>query len=302
LSSRNSLSKNVRVAEPLKVIVYVKPSCTLCGPVIETIERVRREVDLSLEKVDISGDQALMSKYGHEIPVVLINGRKAFKGRVPEAQLRKRLLRARETEANEVEGLRVESLEALDEPPFVPPRPVAAFLVLLAIAAFGFFVATGFQEAGHGREKLTGALLKVAPRNDVPVSFNFEEITGRKVSLDSLRGKVVLVNFWATWCPPCIEEMPSMLRLAERMKAEPNFVMLAISADDSWKPVREYFTDKGKPPFEVLLDPSGAVAKQYGTTMFPETYVIVDGKITAFIEGPRDWDQWYADEYLRSLL
>lgn len=290
----------MRVSKPLEVVVYVKPGCTLCVPVIETIESVRRDVNLSLEKVDISGDPALMAKYGHEIPVVTINGKKAFKGRVSEAQLRKRLLRGRDADEKDA-GPKLDSLDALDEPLFVPPRPISAFLVLLTIAAFGFFIATGFREAKHGREKLTGELLKIAPRNDVPVSFDLEKISGGKLSLDSVRGKVVLLNFWATWCPPCIEEMPSMLRLAERMKDDPRFIMLAVSADDSWKPVREYFAGKPAPAFEVLLDASGAIAKQYGTTMFPETYVLVDGKIVAFIEGPRDWDEWYADEYLRSL-
>src|SRR6185503_4663219 len=86
------------MSQSLRVVVYTKPGCGLCGPAIETVERVQKDVALSLEKVDISGDQALLAKYGQEVPVLTINGRKAFKGRISETQLRKKLKRALEGE------------------------------------------------------------------------------------------------------------------------------------------------------------------------------------------------------------
>ena len=98
-----------------------------------------------------------------------------------------------------------------------------------------------------------------------------------------------------------LEKVDECLRLQEKMKADDRFVMLAISTDDSWEPVKKFFA--GEPPsFTVLLDARGELAKRYGTTMFPETYVVVDGKVRAFIEGPRDWDSWYAEAYLRGLI
>jgi thiol-disulfide isomerase/thioredoxin/glutaredoxin len=292
------------MSQPPAVIVYVKPACTLCGPVFETLERVKRDVDFSLEKVDISGDPALMAKYGNEVPVVTINGRKAFKGRVQEQQFKKKLKRARSQpihEGDESDGEEIEALEALDAEPYVPPKPIAAMLVMITVGLFAWFLTTGFINAQHGRGKLAGELLRVEPRNAQPIQFTLESLSGKKISLDEFRGKVVFLNFWATWCPPCIEEMPSMARLYERMKNDPRFVMLAVSTDDGWDPVRTFFADKGVPGYTVLLDKSGAIAKQYGTTMFPETYIVVDGKITGFIEGPRNWDDWFVDEYLANV-
>jgi thiol-disulfide isomerase/thioredoxin len=292
------------MSDALKVVVYVKPNCTLCVPVMETVERVRKDVDFSLEKVDIRSDPDLVTKYAHEVPVVTINGRKAFKGRINEGQLRRKLKRAQETGPDQNEdasGPEVEALEALESPPYVPPRPIALFLVALSLGVFAWFLMTGFRDAQAGRAKLAGELLRVAPRKDTPVHFNLESINGKKFSIDDFRGKVVFLNFWATWCPPCVEEMPSMTRMYQRMKDDPNLVILAVSTDDSWAPVREFFKERELPAHHVLLDPTGVIAKQYGTTMFPETYVIKDGKIVGFIEGPRNWDDWFADEYLKAL-
>jgi thiol-disulfide isomerase/thioredoxin len=282
--------------EQPRVIVYVKPGCTLCEPLMRTVEKVRNDVEFSLEKVDISQDAQLMSKYGHEVPVVLINGRKAFKGHITEPAFKKRLKKARELAHGNGEHLE----DAVEAPPYVLPRTATALLLAATFAGFAYFVVQGVVEAREGNGKLAGKLLRIEDRRNAPVPFNLEALTGGKVSLDQFRDKTVFLNFWATWCPPCIEEMPSMLRLGERMKNDPNFVMLAVSADDTWDPVRKFFA-KGSPPFTVLLDAKGEIAKQYGTTMFPETYIVENGRIVAFIEGPRDWDKWYAEEYLRSF-
>ena len=143
--------------------------------------------------------------------------------------------------------------------------------------------------------------LRVESRDDAPVPFELVDLDGRKVTLASLSNKVVFINFWATWCPPCVEEMPSIFRLHERMGTRDDFVMLLVSADEDWTPVKKFF-EGDKPPFPVLLDAKGDIARQYGTTRFPETFVVVNGKIKAFIEGPRDWDTWFAEAYLRSFL
>jgi thiol-disulfide isomerase/thioredoxin len=143
--------------------------------------------------------------------------------------------------------------------------------------------------------------LKVDPRSQPPLHFTLDVLGGGRASIDDYKDKVVFLNFWATWCPPCVEEMPSMLHLYDRMKNDDRFVLLAVSADESWDPVKKFFADRPLPGFKVLLDPGGKIAKQYGTTMFPETYVVVNGRIVGFIEGPRDWDQWFAEAYLRAL-
>ncbi len=104
------------------------------------------------------------------------------------------------------------------------------------------------------------------------------------MDLATLRGKVVLVNFWATWCPPCLEEMPSLEKFARAYDVE----VLAVSVDDGWEPV-EKFLGKNT-PFRVALDRGAKVSQIYGTTKFPESYLVDrDGKLRLKFVGPRDW-------------
>lgn len=284
------------MASSTQVTVYVKKDCGLCGPLWETVQKVNEEVDFDAEKIDISGDSALMKRYGQEVPVVLINGRKAFKGKMSEKAFRKKLKRVEQHAPD------VEALELLEPDPYVPPVAVIVLVLALALGAAGYFLAQGFSQAELGRGRLAATLFRVEQvKSDRAVDFDLPTYDGKTLGLDDFRGKVVFINFWATWCPPCVEEMPSMKRFYQRMKDDPRFVMLAISADEDWKPVREFF-EKSPPPFPVLLDKSGALAKKYGTEKFPETYVVIDGRIVGYIVGPRDWDAWYADAYAEGIL
>jgi thiol-disulfide isomerase/thioredoxin len=283
------------------VTVYVKPDCTLCVPLMRIVEKVQADLGFEVEKVDISGDPSLTELYAHEIPVVLVNGRKAFKYRLTEQALRKRLKKERVEKRARPEAP-IEALELLEAGPYVPPRPMIALFLALTMAAFGYFVWIGVGEAHEGRSRLAARLLKVDARDQPHIPLTLEAMTGGRVSLDDYKDKVVFLNFWATWCPPCIEEMPSMVHLYDRMKKDDRIVFLAVSADEGWDPVKKFFANRPPPEFKVLLDPSGKKAKEYGTTMFPETYVVVNGRIIGFIEGPRDWDQWFAEAYLRGLL
>lgn len=185
--------------------------------------------------------------------------------------------------------------------PYTPPPAVSVLVVLLTVGGAGWFASRALGEAQRGPERLTGSLLSVESRSTPPLPLELTSLDGKKVSLASLSDKVVLLNFWATWCPPCIEEMPSMIRLNDKLAKDPRFVLLAVSADESWEPVRKFFGEQA-PRFTVLLDAKGELARKYGTTMFPETYVVKGGKIVGFIEGPRKWDEWYAEQYLRELL
>ncbi len=145
---------------------------------------------------------------------------------------------------------------------------------------------------------MTARVLDVETPELPAPAFDLEAMDGTRVSLADLSDKVVVLNFWATWCPPCVEEMPSFIELVNSV-SEPDVVFLAVSADDDWEPVRAFFDEP--PPFPVLLDAGGKLARSYGTTKFPETYVIRNGRIEGYIIGPRAWNAWYALEYVRSL-
>jgi peroxiredoxin len=146
---------------------------------------------------------------------------------------------------------------------------------------------------------------KVGVGDQAP-DFTFPDLDGKQVSLKDLRGKIVFLNVWATWCPPCREEMPSMESLYQKFKGH-NFEMLAVSIDIKGEEVvRPFVTELGL-NFTILLDLKNEITRLYGLTGVPETLVIdQDGVIILKIIGPRNWIQkeWldYFDRVTRKTL
>ena len=136
---------------------------------------------------------------------------------------------------------------------------------------------------------------------DVAPSFQLEDTKGNKVSLEDLRGKVVLVNFWATWCPPCRAEMPSMEKLYEAMAGD-DFVMLAINAEENGRNVVPDFLKKTPHNVTILYDDQGVVQHLYGVYKFPESFVIrKDGIIDDKVIGALDWAHPETIAYFKEL-
>ncbi|RMG21646.1 MAG: TlpA family protein disulfide reductase [Deltaproteobacteria bacterium] len=130
--------------------------------------------------------------------------------------------------------------------------------------------------------------------------FTLQNLQGQAVRLSDHRGKVVFLNFWATWCPPCVEELPSLIALKAALAGRP-FEIVAVSEDDSVDDVVRFF-DGALPDFPVLLDEGQRVTRDYGTFRFPETYVIdTDGRIRAKFVGARHWDTPEAIRYFERL-
>jgi peroxiredoxin len=119
--------------------------------------------------------------------------------------------------------------------------------------------------------------------------FTLKDMSGKQVRLSDLKGKVVMLNFWATWCPPCREEIPSMFKLNSLMAGKP-FQMLAVSIDEGGeKVVSEFFKGAGA-TLPVLLDTDNAVSRRYGTTGVPETFIVDSkGVILKKVVGGMDW-------------
>jgi peroxiredoxin len=137
---------------------------------------------------------------------------------------------------------------------------------------------------------------KVAPE------FTVSGLNGERITLRELKGRVVFLNFWATWCPPCKEEMPSMERLHRRYKAR-GFTILAVSIDSGGEgTVRDFVKAHGL-TFPIGLDPKLEVANLYGVRALPST-VLIDrsGTTTGVALGPRDWDGAAAHAVVESLL
>lgn len=119
--------------------------------------------------------------------------------------------------------------------------------------------------------------------------FTLVDLEGKSWKLSDLRGQVVLVNFWATWCPPCLEEMPSMEKLYRSMPPD-SFKMMAILYKDEAAAAQRLTSTKGY-TFPVLLDPEEKTGQAYGVTGVPETFVIDRiGVLRNKIIGPVQWD------------
>jgi peroxiredoxin len=147
-----------------------------------------------------------------------------------------------------------------------------------------------------------------APSTPPPLSrggdapdFRLASLDGRERSLESVRGQVVLLNFWATWCKPCEDEMPAMGRLYTALRDQ-GFELLAVSVDEGEEEVRSFQERLGL-PFPVLLDPDQAVAERYQTYRFPESFLVDrDGVIVERYVGPKEWDSPAYVERVRELL
>jgi peroxiredoxin len=166
----------------------------------------------------------------------------------------------------------------------------AAVGVLFVIScAYAFDL---FSELGVIRPKV---------RVEAP-GFTLASLGGGDRSLEEFKGKVILLNFWATHCEPCREEMPAMERLWREMKKR-GLVIIAVAADrGSPKKVEEFCKTTGV-TFPVLLDPEGDVRRTYEVTVLPMSYIIGrDGKFIGKVIGEREWDGRAAFEFFEDLL
>ena len=154
-----------------------------------------------------------------------------------------------------------------------PSSRIARTIVCAVVLASVFPLAVGCKSSSGPRA------------GDLAPDFVLPKLDGSVHKLSNHRGKPVLVNLWATWCPPCIAEMP-LLDAIVRDYAPRGLVVLGIAGDDDASRVREFVTQRS-PAFEVLLDPGGTVGTQYGITGYPETFLVDrDGKLTAKFIGP----------------
>ncbi len=130
---------------------------------------------------------------------------------------------------------------------------------------------------------------QVGSVGNVAPDFTLTDMHGQKVSLSQFRGKVVVLNFWATWCPPCREEMPSMERLYRKYQ-DKGLVMLAVNVEENGKQAVENFLQKNPHSFPILLDSENVAQNGYGVFRFPESFIIDrNGVVVEKIIGARDW-------------
>ncbi len=151
-------------------------------------------------------------------------------------------------------------------------------LALVLVFAYGFLTR---EPADSG---------DTAPRIGKPLAdFTLPDLQGRLVQLTALRGKVVFVNVWATWCPPCVEEMPTIQQLYERLHGQ-GLEILAVSLDNLGAQIVVPFMQSRRLSFPTLLDTKNLVQRLYRTTGVPESFVVDKrGILVDKVVGPRDW-------------
>ncbi len=166
---------------------------------------------------------------------------------------------------------------------------------------FFLFVALGVANVSAACEGAVG----MDVGNCAP-EFVLTKKDGNRVRLGEFLGKkVVFLHFWATWCPPCEEEMPSMEALHKSVSAK-NFQMFVVSIDeDGWTSVDPFIKKMfmgEEPSFSVFVDPKKKVASKYGTFKVPETFVIdKTGRIVDKIQGTKEWQDPMIHHYLELL-
>lgn len=161
-------------------------------------------------------------------------------------------------------------------------------LIIIFLVLFGsiglislYFIFLGSNQSGPREE--------VKPKGVAAQNFGLPTLKGDYVRLSDYSGKVVFLNIWATWCPPCREEMPSMVSLYQKLKGR-NFEMLAVSIDLEGEKVVRPFAVKYGLTFPVLLDPDSKIYRLYGLTGVPESFIVdKSGVIIYKIIGPQNW-------------
>lgn len=142
------------------------------------------------------------------------------------------------------------------------------------------------QIAADGRLDMS---LRPFKGNPVPAPLGLFSASGDRVSYAGYRGKVTVVNFWATWCRPCVEEIPSLNRLREQMKGKP-FELISVDYAENQETIQAFMKEVDV-DFPVLLDVDGKVSAQWNVLVFPSTFVIApDGKIVYGVKGGIHWD------------
>ena len=174
-------------------------------------------------------------------------------------------------------------------------KSILLTIILVVAAAVGLHLfnngdvgAAGSQQRELDRLFENIGIVRI-PHVTRPVEIQLEDAFGNNVRISDFRGKVVFLNFWATWCAACVVEMPSMEKLHRRFK-DRDFVMVAINVQESDAQVKAFF-EKLKLSFTTLLDANGEVATGFAVNALPTTYVLdKEGRLIGAAIGPREWD------------
>ena len=161
---------------------------------------------------------------------------------------------------------------------------------IIAIVALDGYPLAKIDSGSNNLDRLMADIgVSPHPFSNDPLEAKLLSTAGRSVGLDDFRGKIVFLNFWTTWCPTCITEMPSMEKLHQKLLGK-NFAMVTVNIQESASQVKNFF-EKYKLTFTALLDTTGEVSTDFGIRAIPTTFILdKSGQIIGRIAGPREWD------------
>ncbi len=179
----------------------------------------------------------------------------------------------------------------------------AALVVLLTAGILSFPLYRYWEYLTKGmRPPVSTQKLNSMEIEGVP-DFSIKDLNGKEVSMKDFRGKLVLVNIWATWCAPCVKEFPSMKRLVEKFPND--LAILAVSYDRQREDIDAFIKAFGGIPsnFHIAWDKEKKTTEVFGTDVLPETYIISrEGKMIRKIAGEATWDEPMALEFFKELV
>lgn len=185
-------------------------------------------------------------------------------------------------------------------PSFVVPKWVKGAFFWVAFALIIGLVYSQIEKRITYRQLFIAHLMQAAPKHTQAPPFELTQgPNGKPFSLQGSHGSWRLVHFWATWCPICVDEMPSLIALEKRLGQTVR--LITVSVDEDYNQVLQFFHHQA-PAFPVLWDKNAQTARAYGVQKYPETFLISpDGLITAHFEGARPWNRQEAIDYLQRL-
>ncbi len=161
------------------------------------------------------------------------------------------------------------------------------------------------EKTGIGDERIDKLMrkLRIIPLHEImpPDDFALKDLDGKMVRLSDYRGKVIFLNFWATWCLPCRIEMPSMEKLYRKFKNR-DFTIVTINLQETTKAVKAFFK-RYRLTFPALLDSDGIVGRLFGIRSIPATFILNQkGGMVGKAFGPREWDGKVAEQLFDLLI
>ncbi len=171
-------------------------------------------------------------------------------------------------------------------------------IVVLLMGLLFYMAWTQFKDTLTQGSRPSPSILKFKQikKNGAP-DFNVRDIHGNKFSLSQLQNKIVILNFWASWCEPCVDEFPSMLQLVEHFQGQ--VILIAVSADETLEDMKSFLRafQVASPHIKLVWDKDKKLARQYGTEVLPESYIL--GKDLRLIRKIMGVDRWYTPEALK---